>query len=208
MAHLRAAGVGLVIAPLALVAPLGAMASGVRALPEIPAGVVSDAQAADTADTVITLSDTEFRSIGDVDTGGVLDPLTGQSKVPVYVGVDGERITPERVRRFLERFGSPMAPYARAIVVAGRRWGVDPRLIVAIAGTESTFGRYQLGFNAWGWDAPHGLTRWSSWDESIDAYARAFANGYRSRDPAVIGPRYCDRCPSWPASTRLFFSLV
>lgn len=126
----------------------------------------------------------------------------------VYVGVDGEQITVGRIAAFLERYSSPMAPYATEIVGAGLRYGVDPRLIVAISGTESTFGKFAVDHNAWGWDAPNGLTRWPDWPTAIDNYTRLFADGYRSRDPDVIGPRYCPDCDRWPYTTRLFFSMI
>ena len=191
------------------VAPVGLLA-GLPQPPAIPAGVVADrAPVAPEPEGLVRLTDASFVPLGeDVDTGAVIDPFTGQPKIPAYLGVDGERITPDRIRRFLDRYRSPMAPYAKAIVKAGKRHGVDPRLVVAISGTESSFGRFHKGYNAWGWDAPRGLTRWGSWEESIDAYTRLFATGYRNHDPRVIGPRYAPFAPNWPASTRLFFSLI
>lgn len=125
-----------------------------------------------------------------------------------FVGQDGQVITPDRLSRFLSAHDSPLAPHARRIVAAAARYHVDPRWIVAIAGTETTFGRYHKGFNAWGWDAPNGLRRWSSWEEAIESYTRHFANGYRTRDPVHIGARYAPFEPAWPATTRLFFSRI
>jgi hypothetical protein len=127
---------------------------------------------------------------------------------PVFVAADGQRITGARLTRFLAAHGSPLERYARRIVEAGLRHGVDPRWVVAIAGTETEFGRYQKGYNAWGWDAPHGLRRWASWEEAIDGYTRHFARGYRSRDPLLIGARYAPFAPHWPETTRLFFSRI
>lgn len=123
-----------------------------------------------------------------------------------FVGADGEIVTPGRLRRFLEQRGSPLGEHAEALVAAGLRHGVDPRWVVAIAGTETNFGQKHKGFNAWGWDAPNGLRRWSSWEDAIDGYTRHFARGYRVRDPHRIGARYAPFAPHWPATTRLFFS--
>jgi hypothetical protein len=127
---------------------------------------------------------------------------------PVYVGADGQLVTAERIRAYLEQYTSPLAPYATEIVRAGRRWDMDPRLIVAIAGTESTFGRYHHGHNAWGWDAPNGLTRWPSWRSGIARYVRLFATAYRSRDPKIIGPRYSPLDPTWAETTAFFFAQM
>ena len=125
-----------------------------------------------------------------------------------FQGVDGQIITPDRVARYLAAHDSPLLPHARRIVATAARYRVDPRWIVAIAGTETTFGRYHKGFNAWGWDAPNGLRRWASWEDAIESYTRHFANGYRTRDPDRIGARYAPFAPEWPATTRLFFSRI
>jgi hypothetical protein len=127
---------------------------------------------------------------------------------PAFVGTDGQRITPARLARFLAAHDSPLLPHARRLVAAGLAHGVDPRWLVAISGTETTFGRYHKGHNAWGWDAPNGLRRWGSWEEAIDSYTRHFARGYKSRDPGLIGARYAPFSPRWPETTRLFFSRI
>lgn len=125
-----------------------------------------------------------------------------------FLGPDGEFVTPGRIRRFLQARGSPLGEHADAIVAAGLRHGVDPRWVVAIAGTETNFGQKHTGYNAWGWDAPNGLHRWASWEEAIEGYTRHFARGYRTRDSRRIGARYAPFSPDWPATTRLFFSRI
>jgi len=95
---------------------------------------------------------------------------------PVFVAPDGERITVERVRRFLLLRGSPMAPYATTIVAAGVANRVDPRVVVAIAGVESSFGIYRRGYNAWGWDVAH--VRFHSWDDAIRRFTQAMSFRY------------------------------
>jgi hypothetical protein len=146
-----------------------------------------------------------------------LAPAVGPGKVavaapgadePSFRGEDGQLITATRLARFLDAHGSPLSPHARRIVATAARYRVDPRWIVAIAGTETTFGLHHKGYNAWGWDAPNGLRRWASWEEAIESYTRHFARGYRTRDPDHIGARYAPFAPTWPATTRLFFSRI
>ena len=79
---------------------------------------------------------------------------------------------------------------------------------MAISATESTFGRYHHGHNAWGWDAPNGLTRWPSWRAGIARYTRLFATAYKSRDPRNIGPRYSPLDPTWAETTTFFFAQM
>jgi hypothetical protein len=135
-------------------------------------------------------------------------PLTETASEPSFLGSDGQRITPARLARFLTAHDSPLLPHVQRIVAAGVKHGVDPRWVVAIAGTETSFGRYHKGHNAWGWDAPNGLRRWGSWEEAIESYTWHFARGYRSREPGLIGARYAPFSPTWPETTRLFFSRI
>ena len=159
----------------------------------------------------LLLQGTSLEAIGEaVLPGGGSAPasVAAATGEPVFVGGDGQRITGARLGRFLAARGSPLARYARRIVEAGLRHRVDPRWVVAIAGTETYFGRYHKGHNAWGWDAPNGLRRWPSWEEAIDSYTLHFARGYRSRDPLLIGARYAPFEPLWPETTRMFFSRI
>lgn len=126
----------------------------------------------------------------------------------VFIGVDGEVVTAGRVRRFLAARGSPLAERADRIVAAGVRHGVDPRWVVAIAGTESNFGIEHHEHNAWGWSPRDVLSRWASWEESIEAYTRHFARGYRVREPHRIGARYAPYSKHWAATTRRFFEQI
>ena len=65
--------------------------------------------------------------------------------------------------------GSPMAGQGSAFVASGGRWQVDPRLLVAIAGAESSFGQITCApYNAWGWGCPNGPYRFESWADGID----------------------------------------
>src|SRR5262245_45774377 len=84
-----------------------------------------------------------------------------------------------------------MAGLGHVFVGAGRKYGVDPRLVVAISGIESSFGKHILGaHNAWGWGPgrPFG-----SWEEGISAVTKGLRDGYLSRGlktPEQIVTRY------------------
>lgn len=93
-----------------------------------------------------------------------------------FLGDHGIVVTAEQLKGFLTGRASPMSPFASQILSASNRYGVDPRLVVAIAGVESDFGRVCRGFNAWGWN--NGRTRWRSWAHSIDVYTRSISEHY------------------------------
>jgi hypothetical protein len=124
----------------------------------------------------------------------------GEEADLVYLGVDGERIDVDRVQGWLDNRGSPLAPYAQDLVAAGVAHDVDPRVVLGIAGIESTVG-VELppdSHNAWGWngDGPHGLATWDSWPAAIDAYTEQLGRRY---DTDVVdedfAQTYCP--PNW-----------
>lgn len=81
-----------------------------------------------------------------------------------------------QIDRYLRRQKSPLAGYGAAFVRAGRKYGVNPALMVAIAGAESSFGRYNSGaHNAWGWGP--GID-FPSWQAGIEAIAKGLRQNY------------------------------
>lgn len=87
--------------------------------------------------------------------------------------------------------GSPMVGYGRAFVSAGKTFGVDPFLVVAISGKESSFGKYNFKpYNAWGW----GDSEWKNWEDAIFRYTAFLSKEYIKKDLItipLIGPIYC-----------------
>lgn len=93
----------------------------------------------------------------------------------------------KRIDAYLSSKGSPLAGYGAAFVRAGRKYGVDPMLLVAISGQETSFGKYGPSrkiHNAWGW-GPH--IRFGSWEEGIDTVARGLSKGYIKQGLRTIG---------------------
>ncbi|MEX0887795.1 MAG: hypothetical protein WDZ67_00205, partial [Patescibacteria group bacterium] len=57
------------------------------------------------------------------------------------------------LKRFLASYKSPLVPYADFILETSEKYGLDWRLLTAISGNESLFGRVTPPdcYNAWGW---------------------------------------------------------
>lgn len=82
---------------------------------------------------------------------------------------------PTILREFLASYHSPLAPYSDLILQVSDKYGLDWRLLVTIAGAESTFGRNVIDdtHNAWGWGIhARGTLYFSSWEEGIETVAR------------------------------------
>ena len=81
-----------------------------------------------------------------------------------------EATADERVailENFLEGYNSPLAKYSEVFIATADKYELDWRLIPAITGVESTFGKRipYNSFNAYGW--ANGVYKFTSWEESI-----------------------------------------
>lgn len=80
---------------------------------------------------------------------------------------------------YLAAKGSPMAGSGVFFMASGQRAGIDPRLVVAIAGAESNFGQITCGpFNAWGWSCPNAPVAFGSWAEGIEEVTSSLRRFY------------------------------
>jgi len=125
-------------------------------------------------------------------------------------------LTGQQINAYLRKYGSPLAGYGNAFVRAGRRYGVDPALLVAIAGAESSFGKINSGsHNAWGWGP--GIN-FGSWQQGIQTIARGLKQNYLGQGLRTIeqigskwAPSHAANDPSglnsnWAGNVEQFYS--
>jgi hypothetical protein len=90
----------------------------------------------------------------------------------------------EKIRQFLQRYNSPLEPYAQDIVEAADEYGLDYRLIPAIAMQESNLClKIPAGsYNCWGFGI-YGNTvhRFSDYKEGIYTVTKTLATKYKNR---------------------------
>lgn len=119
-----------------------------------------------------------------------------------------------RIQKLLIRRNSPMAPFSAEFVLAGKKYGINPKLIVAISGIESSFGQKLAGpYNAWGRKAKGGgYKSYSSWKEAIWDQAAYLKRVYIDKGLITveqIAPKYCPpNYKVWTAKVKLFMSLI
>ena len=118
---------------------------------------------------------------------------------------------PEIIRQYLLRYHSPLAPYADYIFAVSQKYGLDYRLLVAIAQQESNLGKKipANSYNAWGWGIhSRGTLKFSSWEEAIETVARGLRENYLDRGlttPEEIMKVYTPLSNgSWAAGVRQF----
>jgi hypothetical protein len=95
----------------------------------------------------------------------------------------------EKLRQFLKQYNSPLEPYAADIIAAADEYGLDFRLIPAIAMQESGLCKTipYNSYNCWGFGI-YGktITRFKDYQEGIYTVTKALATRYK--DKGLITP--------------------
>lgn len=100
---------------------------------------------------------------------------------------------PELIRRYLEKYQSPLLPYTDIIVTLSDQYGLDFRLIVSIAQCESNLCKKmpEGSYNCWGFQ--NGATHFISWEQALNQVAKTLKEGYIDQGlttPELIMPKY------------------
>jgi len=101
---------------------------------------------------------------------------------------------------YLKAEKSPLAEYSWNFIDSADRWDIDWRLLPAITGIESNFGKRMVDgtHNAYGWAG--GYLGFEGWQESIEHVSSQLRLNYYNRgyDNALkIGPIYAPPNPRW-----------
>ena len=90
------------------------------------------------------------------------------------------------LENYLVNHDSPLSPYAQDFIEAADYYGIDWRLIPAITGIESSFGKHMPynSYNAYGWNG--GDYQFKSWNDSIWHVAEVLKTKYFDRGAKSI----------------------
>jgi len=116
-----------------------------------------------------------------------------------------------QLQKFLESYSSPLAPYAGNLVKAADNYGIDWRLVTAITGIESSFGRFipYNSYNAYGWR--NGDYSFKSWEDSIEVVSKTLGEKYVAKGldtPYKIGPVYAPPSSTWAAKVDHYMKQI
>jgi hypothetical protein len=104
-----------------------------------------------------------------------------------------------------------LAEYAEELVAASDKYGLDWRLVPAISGVESTFGKHipKGSYNAYGW--ANGDYRFKSWEDSIEIVSQTLRTKYIDRGaPSInkIARRYAPPSTTWARNVKFFMYKI
>ncbi len=87
----------------------------------------------------------------------------------------------ELIRQYLESYNSPLEPHADYLIEKADAYGLDYRLLTAIAQQESNLCKKipPLSYNCWGWGIhSRGSLGFSSFEEGIDIVSQGIKENY------------------------------
>lgn len=116
----------------------------------------------------------------------------------------------EVLQGYLAKYNSPMQYQAQDFIDAADASGMDWKLLPAIAGVESTFGKFiPGGYNAWGWGVyGNQAIYFKSWREGMFTVSAGLRKNYINRgltDPASINRMY-STSSKWSTNVTFFLN--
>lgn len=109
------------------------------------------------------------------------DPLAAQALVADHhiesIRIDRE----ETLEAYFKKYDSPLQGHGKVFIEVADRYGLDYRLLPAIAGMESTFCKRILpnSYNCWGWGIyGNNAIYFSSFEEGIEKVGKGIHDGY------------------------------
>lgn len=118
----------------------------------------------------------------------------------------------EILAHYLGEHNSPLQYNAQDFVDAAHEFDLDWKLVPAIAGVESTFGKFTPGgYNGWGWGV-YGTQAiyFKSWREGIFTVSKGLKEDYVNRgltDPYSMNRRYA-ASPVWGRKVVFFMNDI
>lgn len=138
--------------------------------------------------------------------------VSSSAQIVKPVATNSEYDYRERILRdYLISHNSPMADYANNFIYYADKYDIDWRLVPAIAGVESTFGKRipTNSYNAYGWN--NGKFSFTSWTESIEVVSKALRENYYNKGATSIDKiarRYAPPSNTWNWKVKYFMNKI
>ena len=115
------------------------------------------------------------------------------------------------LKKYLESKNSPLAIYSKDFVLYADKYELDYRLVPAITGVESSFGKRipMNSYNAYGW--ANGKYKFENWEESIEIVSKTLKEKYIDKGATsieAIGRIYAPPSPTWSGKIHYFMNQM
>jgi len=118
--------------------------------------------------------------------GATSDSITSHAVLPETIGafiisVKSNDAIPVIIKKYLEKYNSPLLPHADALIVISRKYDIDPRLLIAIAQQESNLCKKipDDSHNCWGWGIhSQGTLKFDNYPQAIEAVSKGLSERY------------------------------
>lgn len=159
--------------------------------------------------TFIFLSVFFFIFAGETSAYSYVAESSGELKSNFQVEQPDERVL--ILTRFLYKYKSPLTPFVNDIIFYSDFYGIDYRLVPAISGVESTFGKFipQGSYNAYGWAS--GAYYFQSWQDSIRIVSMTLREKYLDAGATniySIAKRYAPPSTTWARNVIYFMNKI
>lgn len=117
------------------------------------------------------------------------------------------------LKAFLQKHSSPLADSAHDFVKNADMYNLDWKLVAAISGVESTFGKFipYNSYNGWGWGIyGNNVIRFYSWSDAIETVSRGLRQNYIDKGATniyQIGRIYAES-KAWPYKVNYFMAKI
>ena len=118
----------------------------------------------------------------------------------------------EILQAYLARYNSPLQAHAADFIEAADTYNMDWKLVPAIAGVESTFGKHiPGGYNGWGWGVyGNQALGFKSWRHGIFTVAEGLKKNYIDKGlttPIAMNRIYASS-PTWGTKVNYFLNDI
>lgn len=121
----------------------------------------------------------------------------------------------KHLKTYLDSHNSPLTDDADFLITEADRLNLDWKLVAAIAGTESTFGKHipSNSYNAWGWAIYTGMQdgkHFASFKDGITTVSEGLRYKYIDRGAKTIEQigRIYAASPRWSRNVRFFLTEI
>lgn len=116
-----------------------------------------------------------------------------------------------KLKKFLLSVNSPLVEYSQVFVETADKYDVDWKLVPAISGVESTFGRFipANSYNAYGWN--NGNFAFENWPQSIEIVNKTLRENYINKGATTveqIAPIYAPPSKTWAGKVHYFMARI